>query len=289
MRRQEIFRAVAGDLSGIMPADEAEGTAWWVLEELTGMSRTELLLRQGEPEVEGLDEVLFRLHAGEPVQYIFGHTVWRGLELQVNRDTLIPRPETAELADWVLHDHPAGRRLKVLDAGTGSGCIAIAVKKERPEWEVTGLDMSEKALRTAEANGLRNGVEVTWERDDITKSGPWRDKDWDIVISNPPYVRESEKVSMKPSVLDYEPHSALFVPDNDPLLFYGAMARHLRTTEIYFEVNEALAAGTEALLRECGYADTAVRTDIYGKQRMVRGRMVRKGGPLLRSGGALLQ
>jgi len=275
MCRQELFRYIAGNLAGIMPADEAEGTAWWVLEELTGMSRTELLLWRGELEAAGLDDVLRRLHAGEPVQYIFGHTVWRGLDLHLDRSTLIPRPETAELVDWVLYDHPAGRRLRVLDVGTGSGCIAVAVKKERPEWDVTGIDLSENALRIAEDNGLRNGVEVKWQKGDITKTGAWKNEEWDIVVSNPPYVRESEKVSMKPSVLDFEPHSALFVPDDDPLLFYRAMARRLRTTEIYLEVNEALSEETETLLRTCGYAETEARRDIYGKQRMVRGRMVR--------------
>jgi len=275
MCRRELFRAIAGKLADIMPADEAEGTAWWVLEELTGMSRTELLLWRGNLEVAGLEEVLQRLHAGEPVQYIFGHTMWRGLDLLLDKSTLIPRPETAELVAWVLHDHPAGGRLHVLDAGTGSGCIAIAVKKERPDWDVTGLDLSENALRTAEENGRRNGVEVRWLKGDLTQDEAWQDKRWDIVISNPPYVRESEKASMRPAVLDYEPHSALFVPDDDPLLFYRAMAKRLQTAEIYLEINEAFAAGTEALLLEYGYAATTAKKDVYGKQRMVRGRMVR--------------
>ena len=289
MCRKELFRTIADDLSGIMPADEAEGTAWWVLEELTGMSRTELLLWRGELEAAGLDDVLLRLHAGEPVQYIFGHTVWRGLDLLLNKSTLIPRPETAELVEWVLHDHPVGRRLRVLDAGTGSGCIAIAVKKERPEWDVTGIDISADALRIAEGNGQRNGVAARWRQADMTEEGKWQAEKWDIVISNPPYVRECEKVTMRSAVLDYEPHRALFVPDYDPLLFYRAMAKRLRTKEIYLEVNEALAAETEALLREYGYADTAVRKDSYGKQRMVRGRMVCQGSALLCGSGALRQ
>ena len=274
MTLRELLGQTEAALRDIYPSGEARGIAWWIAEEMTGMSRTELLLSDSGIDAKGLDDVTRRLREGEPVQYIFGHTVWRGLDLKLNNSTLIPRPETAELADWVLQEHEGTQRLRVLDAGTGSGCIAIALKKERTNWEVTGIDISETALEAAAENSRRNGADVMWKQCDMTADETWHGEGWDIITSNPPYVRESEKMSMKPWVLNHEPHNALFVTDDDPLKFYRAIVSRKKAREVYFEVNEALATETTALLHKYGYTDTETRLDIYGKERMVRGRLV---------------
>lgn len=214
-----------------------------------------------------LETVLNRLEKREPLQYVFGHTDWRGLRLALSSATLIPRPETAELADLVCAQK-AERTLTVLDIGTGSGCIAIAIKKTHPEWEVFACDISAEALKIAEQNARDNGVEVHFFQADILAENPLS-RTFDIIVSNPPYICEEEKATMDENVLAYEPASALFVPNDDPLLFYRAIARLRACEHLFFEINERFGRETADMLKEENYYNIQIINDICGKERIV--------------------
>ena len=216
----------------------------------------------------------------EPIQYIFGHTLWCGLDLKVTPDTLIPRPETAELVEKIANYQLPVTNCRVLDIGTGSGCIAIALKKRHPEWQITGIDISAEAIEVAKENARINGVEVAFKVADILDSNE-QNRQYDIVVSNPPYICEKEKAAMRPNVLNYEPASALFVPDNDPLLFYRRIAELYSLSfrkwpgvgYLFFEINEAYPSELTAMLKELGYTDIHIHYDIYGKPRIIESRM----------------
>jgi release factor glutamine methyltransferase len=165
-------------------------------------------------------------------------------------------------------------RARVLDIGTGSGCIAIALKQRAPLWQVTGLDISPDALEIAKKNATRNNIQVDWIQIDILNEE--LKGDFDIIVSNPPYICDSEKIDMEARVLDYEPHSALFVPDNDPLLFYRRIA-DLKPSLLFFEINEAYGEAVCAMMKEKGYTNIELKNDIYGKPRMVFGAINRQG------------
>lgn len=303
---KNLIAHITAQLQAVYPADEAEALAWWIAEELSGKSRTELQfgyksttnfphLQIGEPF---LAQIISRLLHFEPVQYIFGHTVWNGLDLKVTPATLIPRPETAELVDRInekMGKWGNEKMLKLLDIGTGSGCIAIALKKRHPEWDVTGIDISPEAIEVAKENALRNNAEVNFRVADIFSDEfgviePFSDGEieeifqYDIVVSNPPYICEKEKKDMRPNVLNHEPHTALFVPDDDPLKFYRRIAalfsRHPSPVThtpslLFFEINEAYASEIAAMLDGMGYTDIQITKDIYGKDRIIEGRMAK--------------
>ena len=280
---KSIVKEIATRLQAVYPADEAEALAWWIMEESTGLSRTQLQIGcKGTTNFSNLQEQIDRLLHFEPIQYIFGHTLWAGLDLKVTPATLIPRPETAELVEQI--DRFAqrektdllakGRPVRVLDIGTGSGCIAIALKKHHPEWDVTGIDLSEKAIEVAKENAVRNEADVTFLTADIFDSSGFNGHFFDLVVSNPPYICESEKSSMRRNVLDYEPASALFVPDEDPLLFYRRIASLRLGFFLFFEINEHFPDEIERLLRQNNYTDIQITNDIYGKPRIIEGRMV---------------
>ena len=268
---------IISELRGFYPEDELRELAYWILEESTGMTRTEILFGCKDTKknvyAQEIEVILQKLRAHEPIQYVFGHTEWMGLELRVTPATLIPRPETAELVEWVLHVADKNKPLRVLDIGTGSGCIAIALKKAAPNWQVTGLDISNEALEVAKENAQRNNVTIHWQQADILSlcSLPMVD----IIVSNPPYICEKEKVDMQARVLDYEPAKALFVPDNDPLLFYRKIASLKGAPILFFEINEAYGEQVCSMLRTIGYTNVERKEDIYGKPRMVFGRLTK--------------
>lgn len=310
---KNLIAHITAQLQAVYPADEAEALAWWIAEELSGKSRTELQfgyksttnfphLQIGEPF---LAQIISRLLHFEPIQYIFGHTVWNGLDLKVTPATLIPRPETAELVDRInekMGKWENEKMRKLLDIGTGSGCIAIALKKRHPEWDVTGIDISPEAIEVAKENALRNNAEVNFRVADVFSDEfgviePFSDGEieeifqYDIVVSNPPYICEKEKKDMRPNVLNHEPHTALFVPDDDPLKFYRRIAalfsRHPSPVThnpspvthnpslLFFEINEAYASEIAAMLDGMGYTDIQITKDIYGKDRIIEGRMAK--------------
>jgi release factor glutamine methyltransferase len=193
----------------------------------------------------------------------------------VNESVLIPRPETEELVDWIRNENDLNKNLQILDIGTGSGCIAISLKHEFPFATVDAFDISNEALETARKNAAQNGLEVNFSEVDILNA-PAFDKKWDIIVSNPPYVLENEKLQMHSNVLEYEPHLALFVPDNDPLLFYREIALFAKKQlnangKLYFEINRAYGQATVDMLSELGFQHIELRKDISGNDRMVRG------------------
>lgn len=262
-------------LSDVYSPDEARALALWVTEELTGKSRGELLLRQEPIEIRGLDAYLRRLLDKEPIQYIFGKTEWMGLQLRLTRDTLIPRPETCELAEWVIRDASSqSKSQRIVDIGTGSGCIAIALKKRLPLWDVSAWDVSEEALAVAKENAIRNGVEITFAQRDITQILDSGEQHFDIAVSNPPYIPEEEKATMDANVVRYEPATALFVPDHNSLLFYRAIARQRLAPTLYFEIHERMGEKVRELLVSEGYKEVEIRRDSYGKERMVRAKLI---------------
>ncbi|MDR2681375.1 MAG: peptide chain release factor N(5)-glutamine methyltransferase [Tannerella sp.] len=235
-----------------------------------------------ENEKERIYAVTERLKKQEPVQYILGETEFYSLPMKVNPSVLIPRPETEELVDLIIKSTSAKRvsndsRTKILDIGAGSGCIAIALAKHIPHAEVTATDISEPALQTARTNALLNKTVIRFLQSDIldtASAGSIITGDFDIIVSNPPYVKNSERQAMHPNVLDYEPHNALFVPDEAPLLFYKAIAGFAREKlsscgVIYFEINPACDTLIIEMLHDKGFAGTEIIRDLSGKNRFV--------------------
>lgn len=272
-------------LSALYGEDEAKNMAWLAANHICRLSRSEYLAKKREPlsgmEETSLLQVLGELETGKPLQYVLGETEFYGLPFKVNPSVLIPRPETEELVDWVLKEVAGGKfqvpGLRILDMGTGSGCIPIALKKNLPEADVTALDISVAALETAIRNAVLNQAEVHFYNDDILnpKQRAVVDTKFDIIISNPPYVTLAEKTAMHRNVLEHEPHTALFVPDSDPLLFYDAIARfavqHLNAEGFLFlEINENLGEETAALLRTKGFKNVELRRDLRDRHRMIK-------------------
>jgi release factor glutamine methyltransferase len=222
-----------------------------------------------------LEQIEIRLERQEAVQYILGQADFYGRTFVVNEHVLIPRPETAELCQWII----ATDATHILDIGTGSGCIAITLAAEMPEAEVTAWDISEEALKVAEENAKRTDVHVKFEQVDtlhLTSDICHQTSDvFDLIVSNPPYICNKERTRMETNVLEHEPHIALFVPDDDPLLFYRAIAHYGQSALkdggwLYFEINPLYTDDMQRMLNMMSYHDIEIKTDQYGKQRMVR-------------------
>ena len=259
MTRRGSIDALAARLTGLYDAREARSIALAAVAELSGLSPSALLTDpEAELAVEGLEESAARLAAGEPLQYVVGHTEFYGRRFAVREGVLIPRPETEELVSWVVHDERRARAL--LDVGTGSGCIAASLAIAAENFRTLGARVT---LRKADALG---GLDEAFP-------GPF-----DAIVSNPPYVPQSDLAAMHANVRGYEPPEALFVPDDDALRFYRAIARAGRRMlrpggKLYFEIYERSAGQMRLLLGEEGYTDTEVREDLNGKPRMVCSRM----------------
>ncbi len=271
-----LYRQIVDALPSEYDAREARAVALLVLEEAFGIGRTELYAGTARAltaaEHVRLDALVARLAAGEPVQYVLGTCRFCGLRLRVTPDVLIPRPETEEIVDRVLRAE-AGRPLRVLDAGTGSGCIAVALARELAGASVEAWDLSEAALAVARANADACGARVRFCRRDLLAPPP-TGCSFDVVVSNPPYVCRRERAAMDGRVLRYEPASALFVPDDDPLLFYRALSALGRAVlppggRMYLETNRAYGRDVCDLLLADGYADARVSRDSYGNDRLV--------------------
>lgn len=260
-----------------------DGEARWlvrvIIEHVKGYSPVDVALKRDEPVsdfISGkIDAVVNRLLDGEPVQYIFGDTYWHGMELKVTPDVLIPRPETAELVDMIVNDNKGRRDLRVLDIGTGSGCIAIALSRWLDFPQVTAIDVSLPALKVAMENAVNLKADITFLHEDILAVLSPACPQFGIIVSNPPYIVESERDEMEKNVLEHEPQSALFVPDNDPLKFYHAIARYATTAlvgggRLYFELNPLFATRLKKELEESGaWEDVTITLDMQRRQRFL--------------------
>lgn len=251
-----------------------------LFEHFCRISGPELTLRKNEyiadEQFDLLKSAESELLNNVPVQYIIGSTWFANLSLEVNPSVLIPRPETEELVALILADAPQlnlNAEMRLLDIGTGSGCIAIALKKSLKDWLVEACDVSDAALQVARRNALKAGCIINFREADMLKWKQWPDQGcYDVIVSNPPYVCAREKPQMQANVLEHEPALALFVPDDDPLLFYRAIAgfalQHLATNgKLYLEINESYGAEIRYLLTLWGFKDVELRKDFRGKQR----------------------
>lgn len=276
--RRETIGRIAERLTLLYGAREARSVALLAVTELAGLPLSALLSDPDAPlEIAALDDAVEQLAAGRPVQYVLGHTEFCGLDLIVREGVLIPRPETEELVQSVARAHPAARR--ILDVGTGSGCIALALKGLLPEAEVFAADISEEALAVAAENSRRTGLAVTLRRADaLTGLAEVFPERFDIIVSNPPYVPQSDREAMHVNVKEFEPGLALFVPDDDPLRFYRAIARAAREMlapggALWFEIYAPAAEAMHTLLEAEGYERTELKKDMYNKPRMVCSRL----------------
>ena len=277
------------ELSPLYDEMEIESFFYIILESFHNKKRIDLALNP-EMEMDALqllrwESTLAELKKEKPIQYILGETEFYGLPFLVNKNTLIPRPETEELVELILNDniqHPTPI-IQLLDIGTGSGCIAISLAKNLPNAQVSAIDVSEKALATAQKNTEINKVNINFIQADILKVDDLKNlptpnfqlpTQYDVIVSNPPYVRNLEKAEIKPNVLEYEPHLALFVEDNDALLFYRKIAELAKKSltengKLYFEINQYLGKETVELLENLGFKDVVLKKDIYGNDRMI--------------------
>jgi release factor glutamine methyltransferase len=282
MLLKEYKNQFAQELNAIYDVQEIDSFFYILLEAFHQMKRVDLALHP-EMELDPMqllqwETVLAQLIEQRPIQYILGETEFFGLPFYVNENTLIPRPETEELVDWIINQlkvESRKSRVKILDIGTGTGCIAVSLAKNLPDAEVFALDVSEKALAVAKKNAARNEVSVTFLHQSILETEDLF-KQFDIIVSNPPYVRNLEKEEIKKNVLDYEPHLALFVEDHDALLFYRkitqlAKKNLVQNGQLFFEINQYLGKEMIALLEEYQFRNIELKKDIYGNDRMIYG------------------
>lgn len=278
MTIQDFRDTFVSTLSGTYSSEEVHAMLYRALEHYLGLSRMEVALSRKQNLRDSqrllLEETLERLQKQEPIQYILGKTEFYELELHLNSATLIPRPETEELVRWIIEEGKDLPSPKVLDIGTGSGCIAIATAKNLLSAKVQALDFSIQALEMATSNAKRNQVEVDFYQQDILGPQGLKEK-YDIIVSNPPYVRELEKAEIEINVLGYEPHAALFVSDQDPLIFYRkiaelAIVNLLPKGLLFLEINQYLGKETVALLKDAGFKSVELRQDMFGKDRMIK-------------------
>lgn len=267
-------------LSGAYSKEEAGAIFHILTSEFLNLSRLDIALdpkRQlSQKERQDFNLAIEKLQRHEPVQYITGNTEFFGLPFKVNRNVLIPRPETEELIQWILNDlqEKGHKELKILDIGTGSGCIAVSLAKSLPQARVTAIDFSKEALVIARENAGLNKVKVNFVECDILQVENL-EEEYDLIVSNPPYVRDLERAHMQKNVLDFEPATALYVRDGDPLIFYERISE-LATDALkpdgvlYFEINQYLGGQTEKLLKEKDFR-TTLKKDIFGVDRMLKG------------------
>lgn len=303
MNLKQLKSNFTNSLSGNYPSEEIQSFFNWLAEDYLGYSRFEVSVKGEEAistEIESkFSEALQRLQDHEPIQYIIGTTEFYGLPFIVTPATLIPRPETEELVQWVISDlkinnqNPASKHsalstqnssldpprsslipLTLLDIGTGTGCIAISIAKHLENTQVLAIDISSAALKIARKNAALNHVEVAFLQADILDTKTLTQK-YDVIVSNPPYVRALEKEQMQDNVLQHEPETALFVSNEDPLLFYRAIAKLAKTHltlngQLYFEINEYLSKEMQAMLEHEGFAEIELKKDMFGAYRMLK-------------------
>jgi release factor glutamine methyltransferase len=276
---KQILASFEQELHATYTKQEIRSFVQLLLEFKIGFSKVDMLMKENDTLEENVQvfckTALQKLKVHEPIQYIIGETQFYGLTFKVNKNVLVPRPETEELVHWIIEDNTQPNPL-ILDIGTGSGCIPVSLKKNIKEAQVFAWDISNEALQIATENALLNKVEVNFSQKDILTLSDYPEHKFDVIVSNPPYIRNLEKEMMQLNVLAHEPHLALFVDDSDPLIFYrtiSAIALKLLKPNgmLYFEINEAFATETKDLMESLGYNNVEVRKDLFGKDRMVKG------------------
>jgi release factor glutamine methyltransferase len=274
----DIRKLIKAELSPLYPDTEIRSLTDIIIKTIFGAGRLHQLLQPemviSQEKAKKIEEITAGLKRGRPLQYILGETAFYNCTIKVNEHTLIPRQETEELVDLIIKENK-GYQGDIIDLGTGSGCIAIALAKNLPGTYVTAIDISPEALETAKLNAADNAVTVSFISADMLVPDKIPCKTAGIVVSNPPYVRESEKKLMHKNVLEHEPHRALFVPDNDPLMFYRAILEAAVTILrpaglIYFEINEAMGGEVASLAKRYGFKNIAIIKDLNGKERFVK-------------------
>lgn len=282
MKLRDIQNTFLKELKSLYPVEEIYSFFYLLINHYYNVSRIMLAVNTAYhiDDAQPLMEALELLKQQKPIQYIIGETEFYGLPFIVNNNVLIPRPETEELVSWILHNVDKNQPLKILDIGTGSGCLAISLSKYLPNAKVFALDVSHEALEVAKQNAKMNRVNLTFIEADILNEAGWHQvmisNDFDIIVSNPPYVREKEKKQMTLNVLDHEPHLALFVNDERPLKFYNAITKlaniYLKNNGLlFFEINEYLGKDMIDLLRLNSFHNIELKQDIFKKDRMIKG------------------
>ncbi|SEM11883.1 release factor glutamine methyltransferase [Aquimarina amphilecti] len=287
MKIKDLREDFISSLSELYEVEEVHSFFYMLLDSYLGMRRVDIALALDnvvdEKTMSCFAIAKKRLQNQDPIQYILGDTEFYGLVFRVNKNVLIPRPETEELVDWIVKEQNninGTRKLKILDIGTGSGCIAISLAKNIPNSDVYAIDVSEEALEIAKSNAVDNNVKVNFINADVLQLDGLGNN-FDVIVSNPPYVRELEKKEIQPNVLENEPHLALFVSDQNPLIFYKKIAELAKNSLIsggllYFEINQYLGTETQVMLKKEGYEFVDLRKDLYGNERMIQAGLIRK-------------
>ena len=273
-----VYHEIKKMLAEYYPDAEASALAKMLLVEVLHFSTLELFGGKDKEvfkkDLDVLYEMSRRLQNREPIQYIIGRETFCGMPFVVNRHVLIPRPETQDLVEWIAEEDQQTNPCRLLDMGTGSGCIAISLAKKLPHVQVEAWDISGEALQVARQNALNNQVKVDFHQQDILSASPGI-AEWNVIVSNPPYITNKEKAEMEANVLNWEPHTALFVPDHDPLLFYRRIAQLgmnmlVNGGALYFEINRAYGTETIAMLQALGYENIIIRKDRFNNERMIK-------------------
>lgn len=282
MTLDQLNNTITRQLVAVYGQREGRAIARLLIEEGLGVNQVTLCChgdRVLEPEtVARFSAMVARVVAGEPAQYVLGKAHFMGLDLKVTPAVLIPRPETAGLVDLITDDYHGQADLRIMDVGTGSGCIAISLSRALPFADIQAIDISTDALAIARENARNKGVNIRFEHLDILKAEVSESPYLDIIVSNPPYIAEREKCAMERNVLDYEPDTALFVPDNEPLLFYKAIARFSRAAlcdggALYFEINPLYAGELRQMLVNEGFSEVDILPDFTGRLRYSRAKL----------------
>lgn len=277
---KEAINLIRISLQNLYPEAEIQTFIWFIFEKYFQIEKVKLHVIQDKTisneEWVLIEEIISRLQKYEPIQYILEEAFFYDTVFYVNSNVLIPRPETEELVHWIISDFPNFNG-NLIDLGTGSGCIPISLKKKLPKADVYAIDIAEEALQVAIRNAKENLLNIHFKQMDLLENQELEVK-FDIIVSNPPYIRESEKKLMQENVLAYEPHSALFVPDNKALVFYDAIASFALNNlkedgYLYLEINEALSYETAVLLESRNFVEIEIRKDIHSKNRMIKAKL----------------
>lgn len=274
----EILNHISGELNDSFSSNEKVQISKMFVMDRMNMEKSDLVFQRNKqvPEhvLKNILRDIHKINKGEPLQYVLGTTYFYGLPIKTDKRALIPRPETEELVDWIVKEYK-GKSPKILDVGTGTGCIPLALKSALPGADVRAIDVSRDALDLAKENAERLKLNVRFDIGTALNLEDYSRYKWDVIVSNPPYIPNADKASMQAHVVGHEPHTALFVPDNDPLLFYKPIAQYAKeylvpNGDLFFEINENYNEEVKEILNLLGFSKIEDRKDLQGKDRMIR-------------------